>query len=181
MTNILRLDSAGNPLHWIGPEEAASYYAKGLIGWTLGEPFRVLHGGRNRITGSQSHLEIHPVISVRGTPWAKWRTPSLTNAALFRRDGNLCMYCGRSFRDHELTRDHILPTSRGGLDIWRNTTACCKRCNSHKGDKTPEEAGMKLLAVPYTPNQYEFLYLIGRRILADQMDFLRAGFQHLQA
>ena len=46
---------------------------------------------------------------------------------------------------------------------------------------TPEQSGMKLLAVPYTPNQYEFLYLTGRRILADQMDYLRAGFHRLQA
>lgn len=181
MTNILRLDSAGNPLHWIGQEEAAVYYAKGLISWTMGEPFRVLHGGRNRFTGLQSHMDIHPVIAVRGTPWTKWRTPSLTNGSLFRRDGHLCMYCGRTFSDHQLTRDHVIPVSKGGQNTWANVVAACKRCNNHKGARSPEQAGMKLLAVPYTPNQYEFMYLTGRKILADQMEFLRAGFHRLQA
>jgi 5-methylcytosine-specific restriction endonuclease McrA len=186
------LDSTGNPLHWIGQEEAAAYYAKGMVAWTLGDPFRILHGGRNRVTGLQSHMDIHPVIAVRGlqpagTPWTKWRAPALTNASLFRRDGHLCMYCGREFsdshrpQDHLLTRDHVIPTSKGGRDIWTNVVAACKRCNSHKDAKTPEQAGMKLLAVPYTPNQYEFLYLTGRHILADQMEFLRAGFNRLQA
>ena len=181
MSAVLRLDSAGNPLHWIDQEEAAAYYAKGLVSWTLGEPFRVLHGGRNRVTGLQSHMDIHPVISVRGTSWGKWRAPALTNASLFRRDGHLCMFCGRSFRDHDLTRDHIIPTSKGGKDTWTNVVAACKRCNNHKGARTPEQAGMKLLAVPYTPNQYEFLYLTGRRVLFDQLQFLRAGFNRLQA
>ncbi len=181
MTAILRLDSAGSPMHWINQEEAAAYYTKGLVSWTLGKPFRILHGGHNRIIGQQSYLDIHPVISVRGALWTRSRVPSLTNAALFRRDGHLCLYCGRQFKDHDLTRDHIVPISRGGRDTWTNTASCCKRCNSFKGAKTPEEAGMKLLAVPYTPNQYEFLYLTGRRILADQMDYLRAGFHHLQA
>ena len=187
MAAILRLDSAGNPLHWIGQEEAAAYYAKDMVTWTMGEPFRVLHGGRNRMTGLQSYMDIHPVIAVRGTPWTKWRVPALTNASLFRRDGHLCMYCGREFgdvrrpQDHQLTRDHVIPTSKGGKDIWTNVVSACKRCNSHKSDLTPEQAGMKLLAVPYTPNQYEFLYLTGRKILVDQMTFLRAGFHRLQA
>ncbi len=186
MAAILRLDSAGNPLHWIGQEAAAGYYAKNMVTWTIGDPFRVLHGGRNRVTGLQSCMDIHPVISVRGhadgsPPWTKWRAPALTNASLFRRDGHLCMYCGRTFGDHHLTRDHVMPTSKGGKDIWTNVVAACKRCNNRKDARTPEQSGMKLLAVPYTPNQYEFLYLTGRHIMADQMAFLRAGFNRLQA
>ncbi len=181
MADILRLDSAGTPLHWIDQEEAAAYYAKGMVTWTMGEPFRVLHGGRNRVTGLQSHMDIHPVVAVCGTPWTKWRVPALTNGSLFRRDGHLCMYCGRSVKDHDLTRDHIIPSSKGGKDVWTNVVAACRRCNNHKGALTLDQAKMKLLAVPYTPNQYEFLYLTGRRILADQMDYLRAGFNRLQA
>ena len=181
MSAILRLDTGGNPLHWIGPDEAACYYAKDMVTWTLGQPFRVLHGGRNRFTGQQSYMDIHPIIAVRGKPWTKWRIPALTNASLFRRDGHLCMYCGRSFKDHDLTRDHIIPTSTGGKDRWTNVVCACKKCNNFKGSRKLEDTGLKLLAVPYTPNQYEFLYLTGRKILADQMDYLRAGFHHLQA
>lgn len=185
MAHILRLDSAGTPMQWIGQEEAACYYAKNMVSWTVGEPFRILHGGRNRLTGLPSYMDIHPVIAIQGVQPARshthWKTPALTNPSLFRRDGHLCMYCGHEFSDHHLTRDHVIPVSTGGKDIWTNVVASCKRCNNHKGAKTPEQAGMKLLAVPYTPNRYEFLYLTGRHILADQMTFLRAGFNRLQA
>ncbi|MBU2722670.1 HNH endonuclease, partial [Acidithiobacillus ferridurans] len=181
MSAILRLDVSGNPLHWIGQEEAASYYAKNLVAWTLGDPFQILHGGRNRLSGVQSIMDIHPVIAIRGKPWTRFAAPTLTNTTLFRRDGHLCMYCGNPFSEGQLTRDHVHPVSKGGKDVWTNVVSACRRCNTHKGALTPEQAGMKLLAVPYTPNQYEYLFLTGRRILGDQMDFLRAGFHHLQA
>ena len=52
----------------------------------------------------------------------------------------------------------------------------CKRCNHRKGSRSPEEAEMPLLAVPFTPTHAEYVYLQGRRILADQMEFLKAHF-----
>lgn len=133
------------------------------------------------MTGERSYMDIHPVIAVRGATWHKHPVPSLTNASLFKRDRYTCMYCGRNFTHNLLTRDHVNPKAKGGTDMWTNVVAACKRCNNHKADRTPEQAGMPLLAVPYTPNQYEFLYLTGRNILADQMDFLRSGFNKLQA
>ena len=54
--------------------------------------------------------------------------------------------------------------------------AACKRCNNHKAGATPEEAGLELLAVPFTPTHAEYIYLQGRRVLADQMEFLMAHF-----
>lgn len=181
MTSILRLDNAGNPTQWINHEDAAIYYAKDLIAWTLGDPFRILHGGVSRMTGERSYMDIHPVIAVRGATWNRRHVPALTNTSLFKRDGGMCMYCGHTMNPHHLTRDHVIPKAKGGKDTWTNAVAACKRCNNHKADRTPEQAGMPLLAVPYTPNQYEFMYLTGRNILADQMEFLRAGFHHLQA
>ncbi|MDH3439392.1 MAG: HNH endonuclease, partial [Gammaproteobacteria bacterium] len=50
----------------------------------------------------------------------------------------------------------------------------CRRCNNHKGGRTPEQAAMKLIAVPFTPNYAEYIYLKGRRVLADQMQYLLA-------
>ena len=67
-----------------------------------------------------------------------------------------------------------MPVSRGGLCVWENCVTACKHCNQRKDDRTPEEAGMKLIAVPYTPNLAEYLILSNRRILADQMEFLQA-------
>jgi len=55
----------------------------------------------------------------------------------------------------------------------------CKRCNTRKGDKTPEEARMPLLAIPYVPNVAEYLVLRNRRILGDQMEFLKTQFNEV--
>lgn len=65
-----------------------------------------------------------------------------------------------------------MPASRGGASAWENCVTACEHCNHRKADRTPEEANMKLLAVPYTPNLAEYLILSNRRILADQMEFL---------
>ena len=47
--------------------------------------------------------------------------------------------------------DHIEPASRGGQDTWLNLVAACAPCNGRKSDRTPEEAGMRLLWEPYEP------------------------------
>ena len=87
------------------------------------------------------------------------------------------MYCAREFTAAKLTRDHIQPVSRGGANRWENVVAACRRCNQHKADRTPEEANMQLVALPYRPNNAEYLALINsHRILGDQMEFLRGQF-----
>ena len=68
------------------------------------------------------------------------------------------------------------PLSQGGVDTWANVVTSCKRCNNHKAGRTPEQAGMELIAIPFTPTHAEYVYLQGRRILADQMEFLLAHF-----
>ena len=93
------------------------------------------------------------------------------------RDQHLCMYCGGQFPGYLLTRDHLMPLSRGGADCWSNVVTACRGCNHAKGSRSPEEAGMSLLAVPYVPNRAEYLVLSNRRILADQMEFLKKRFR----
>jgi 5-methylcytosine-specific restriction endonuclease McrA len=75
-----------------------------------------------------------------------------TFAGILRRDNYRCGYCDASFAG---TVDHILPRSRGGADSWGNLIACCARCNSVKGDRTPAEAGMRLLWEPKPPRHVE--------------------------
>ena len=174
---VLQLDMSGRPQAWISAREAAVIYATDGIAWTLGDAFFVLRGGMQRRTGLQSRIEVHPIIAVRGSvPSRAWRqTPALSNPKLFARDRQVCAYCGSQARFDDLTREHIVPTSRGGLDSWMNCITACRPCNGHKGNRLPEEAGMTLMYTPYVPSLHEDMILRGRRILADQMEFLLAS------
>ena len=66
-----------------------------------------------------------------------------------------------------------MPLSQGGRDSWENVVSACFHCNSRKGGRTPQQASMPLLAVPYRPSWVEHLILSNRNILADQMAFLK--------
>ena len=87
----------------------------------------------------------------------------------------MCAYCGRRFPFDLLTREHVRPVSRGGRDTWMNCITACRGCNGRKGNQLPEEVRMSLLYLPYVPNLHEDMILRGRRILADQMEFLLAS------
>ena len=173
---LLGLDAHGRALNWMSWQEATCLYARGAVAWTLGDPCLVIHGGFNRASGARSMLQLHPIIAARGhaRPHALDPTPALSNQALFARDQSLCLYCGRAFQRSALTRDHVQPVSKGGRDIWENVVSACLHCNSRKGNRTPQQASMPLLAVPYRPSWVEHLILSNRNILADQMAFLKA-------
>lgn len=175
---ILRLNVSGQPVEWLHWQDAVSLYARDMVVWTLGEPVLRIRGGHSRLDAKRSEVALHSIIACDGRVVRRRRNvPPLTNRALFRRDRNMCMYCGKQYSDHDLTRDHVVARSRGGRDVWDNVVAACKRCNHAKGHRRIEEAGMELLALPYTPNFAEYLALINSgRILGDQMDFLRAQF-----
>ena len=70
------------------------------------------------------------------------------------RDNYTCQYCGQKFAARELTLDHVYPKSRLGPDIWENIVACCKECNGYKANRTPKEAGMRLIRRPFRPDGY---------------------------
>jgi len=76
------------------------------------------------------------------------QTRALSRKNILLRDRNTCQFCGSVFPSSELTLDHVLPRSRGGRSCWENLVACCYRCNNTKGDRTPEEAGLKLQRLP---------------------------------
>ncbi len=175
---VLKVDVTGTPQRWLTVEEAAEVICKGGMAWDYGQRIARLRGGWNSV-GERSFLDIPAVIGGRGRAAINLAdcVPHLgrhNSNKLFERDQHLCAYCGQVFPRNLLTRDHIMPLSRKGKDEWTNVVTACGRCNSHKADKTPEEAGMPLLYVPYKPNWFEdFILQQGtRNILADQMEFL---------
>lgn len=174
MTMILTLDSGGTPHRWSSWQEAVVYKAKDLVAWSTGEVEFTFHGGKSRLTGETSTITVPSILAVKNKHHQKYKPPMLTNRNLFRRDLMICGYCGKHFGDSHLTRDHIIPVSRGGQDVWTNVVTACWSCNNKKDDKLLEETSLELLYVPYIPSRVENLVLQNRRILADQMEFLKA-------
>ncbi|MDG2139887.1 MAG: HNH endonuclease [Gammaproteobacteria bacterium] len=174
-TKILRLNKAGLPVNWLSREETATLMVKDLIVWSLGKTLVEMRGGYTRL-GKRSVLRLPTIVACDGKIHKGNFDPPLENKILFRRDKNMCLYCGEKFGIQSLSRDHVKPLSKGGKDVWTNVVTSCLRCNNRKADRNPEEANMKLLAIPFIPNQHEFLYLSNHNVLSDQMEFLSARF-----
>jgi 5-methylcytosine-specific restriction endonuclease McrA len=178
---VLRTDASGMPLEWIDYREAVRLYCLDQVSYAFGSTLYTLHGGTNARTGRQTIIAVNSMLATvgRSSNPGSLRSdyvPPLNNETLFKRDAYLCMYCGNRFPPSELSRDHVRPFYQGGRDVWNNVVAACRRCNNAKASRTPEQAKMQLLAVPFTPTYAEYIYLKGRRVLADQMEYLLAHF-----
>jgi 5-methylcytosine-specific restriction endonuclease McrA len=79
----------------------------------------------------------------------------LTRKNIAKRDGHRCQYCGET--GGSMTVDHIIPKIYGGKDNWENLVCACIKCNNLKGNRSPEEAGMRLLRTPKRPNHITFI------------------------
>jgi 5-methylcytosine-specific restriction endonuclease McrA len=100
----------------------------------------------------------------------------VTNTSLFARDSYRCQYCGRhraQLRHREfLTRDHVVPLSRGGDNSWSNVVTACSPCNNRKGSHLSVEVGMLPLHQPHEPNYVELVWAV-RRITVVQSKYIR--------
>jgi 5-methylcytosine-specific restriction endonuclease McrA len=172
---VLTVDLAGLPQAWVDLEEAITYHAKQMVAWSVGGVVKEFRGGWQR-NGTRSRISTKSILAIKGSAGRPLsHAPGLTNAMLFARDRHVCAYCGGRFQSRDLSRDHVRPVSRGGRDSWTNSVSACRSCNTRKGNRSPEQANMPLLYVPYVPNRHEHFILRNRRILADQMEYLLAG------
>lgn len=78
-------------------------------------------------------------------------TPRPTKDAVRKRDGSICQYTGKQLSWSEGNIDHVIPRAQGGKNTFDNMVWCHKDINSKKADKTPAQAGLKLLKVPVAP------------------------------
>jgi len=173
-TLILAVDKAFTPDRWIDAATALNLYTRGVVSNSFGETALRLRGGTNAKTGKQSILEIGSILVVDTREWLvrDFHYAPVERDLLFVRDKNLCAYCGNVYKKPDLTMDHVHPVCQGGRDAWTNLVTACKGCNQYKSGRTPEQAHMELLYVPYKPNRFEWLILKNRRILHDQQEFL---------
>jgi HNH endonuclease len=176
-SHVLQLDIQGTPQAWISLEHAASHMASDAVAWVDGKgPLTTLRGGFNVALGRQSIIAVHPIIALHGASRINLfdGAPALSKAKLFRRDRMTCAYCGERFHERDLQCEHIVPQSRGGSWTWMNLVAACGACNGQKAARTPEEARMPLLYLPYVPSRFEAFLLDGRHIRADVHEWLAA-------
>lgn len=87
------------------------------------------------------------------------RSTALTKKNVLKRDGHRCQYCGSTHG--KMTTDHVVPRSQGGAESWRNLVCACAACNRAKGNRTPQQAGMRLLRPPSVPRGIGAVTLLG--------------------
>lgn len=108
------------------------------------------------ITTSRGQLPAPSVVKMRYQVKRPMPQLRLSRHSVLARDEYTCQYCG-SKRD--LTIDHVIPRWTGGPHTWENLVACCRKCNLKKGDKTPQQANMKLKRLPRRPKYIPYLSL----------------------
>lgn len=137
---VIKVNQSFQAMEFCDWEEAASLLVSGK-GEGVGRTIKT-------INSPSTVLEIPEVIRLVNTSFFKmpdkdWET-SVTTENILIRDNFVCAYC----RGKATTRDHIIPTSKGGKNTWDNCIAACYTCNNIKDDKSLFEAGMKLLFDP---------------------------------
>ena len=136
----LKLDASWRPIEVISAYKGVS----------------MVYGGRAKPlewydTGPHPTLRYPSVIVLKTYIHKRPFTLTCNRKNIVWRDQNTCQYCGGVFLFKELTMDHVLPQYFGGLKVWENIVACCKKCNGKKGHKKLEEISMNLLTKPKKP------------------------------
>ncbi len=122
--------------------------ARRAIILVLQEKAEVLHERDEIVRSERFSLALPSVLRLRYYVHVRFQARTGVNRkAIFARDGYRCQYCGGVAEN----LDHIVPRSRGGAHTWNNVVASCRKCNSRKENKTPEEAGMRLRRRPGAP------------------------------
>jgi 5-methylcytosine-specific restriction endonuclease McrA len=116
----------------------------------------VIQGSDLRYKTSENDWDAPSVVRMRYHVRRPMPQLRLSRHSILARDCHTCQYCG-SQRD--LTIDHVLPRWCGGGNSWDNLVTCCRKCNLKKGDKTPEQAKMKLVRKPKRPQYVPYLSL----------------------
>jgi len=143
MTSVLVLNASLERLHYVPLRRAVMLL--------LTKKAEIVEASGRRLRGESIELEEPLVIRLLRYVFVPFRSPHATRRKILQRDGR-CQYCGDTVGP--LTVDHLQPRSRGGPTTWENCVAACLPCNQRKGDRTPKEAGMRLLCGPPSVPRY---------------------------
>ncbi len=144
MDTVLLLNATYEPLAVLSLPRAVKLLLRGRVE-PVAEERILVHGSTRALAVPQVlRLKVYAHVPHR-------KTPAWTRRGLLERDAYACAYCGKRYAGRDLTVDHVTPLSQGGRSTWGNTVTSCGRCNQRKADRTPHEAGMKLLIEPKAP------------------------------
>lgn len=144
MNGVLVLNASFEPLNIVSVQRA--------IVLLLKEKAELVEAARAKIRAERLHMDVPLVIRlVTYVPIPRRLPLPLSRRTVLARDLYTCQYCGATPGRTELTLDHILPRSRGGATTWENVVTACGPCNRRKGNRTPDEANMRLSSVPGRP------------------------------
>lgn len=164
----LVLNKYHQPINIVGWKEAVillyKEVAETVVEWDKSdETYKMLEYDKSVSNGDRSYVYKLPVIIrlLDNKVLPKRKRLRFNRINLFYRDDFTCQYCGAKF-DHGskgLEVEHVIPQSRGGLTSFENCVAACRDCNSLKANRTPQEAGMKLMRAPSIPNPVMLMYV----------------------
>ncbi len=144
MNGVLVLNASYEPLNIVSVKRA--------IVLLLKEKAELVEAAQAKIRAERLHMDVPLVIRlVTFVPIPRRLPLPLSRRTVLARDLYTCQYCGTQPGRTELTIDHVVPRSRGGGTNWENVVAACGPCNRRKGNRTPEEAAMRLLTMPGRP------------------------------
>ena len=151
-TPVLVLNATYEPVNVCGARRALVLILKGAA---LAE-----EESAREVCSARLAMRVPSVIRLLEYHRIPYQARVLSRKNILIRDRHTCQYCGTVFSASELTLDHVHPRSQGGKSSWENLVACCYPCNNSKGDRTPEQAGMKLLRHPRPFNLHTNRYLM---------------------
>lgn len=137
---VLVLNATYEPVNVCGARRAIILILKGAALAEEESP-REIHATRMA-------MRVPSVIRLLAYHRIPYQTRVLSRKNILLRDRHTCQFCGKILTAGELTLDHVMPRSHGGKSTWENLVACCYPCNNRKGDRTPDQASMKLMRQP---------------------------------
>jgi 5-methylcytosine-specific restriction endonuclease McrA len=137
---VLVLNASYEPINVCAARRALVLVLKGVAA-AEEESISFVHSARSK-------MQLPSVIRLLEYRRIPHQTRALSRKNILMRDRYTCQYCHRTLPSGELTLDHVVPRSRAGDSAWENLVACCHSCNNRKGNRTPDEAGMRLARVP---------------------------------
>ena len=132
-----------------------SFYAYKWDEWVK-EPIKETD---NIVVSSSGDVRVPEIIVLATYNKTFKKNVKLTKKNIYIRDGNVCQYSGKKLSEGEFDIDHVNPRSKGGKNSWGNMVVCAKDINRKKADRTPEQAGLKLIRKPIKPS--------GNRLIID--------------